>query len=125
MDLSLLQAADTAVVLLRHPVSNESLDGVSVTVHGHDSAVFRNAVKERQRAALAKKSGDKLDIDEAEKRSIELLATCIVGWAGIQEDGKDVAYSKESAKYILMKYHWIREQIDAAIADRSNFFANA
>lgn len=124
MDLSTLLPKDSAAIKLKHPVSGSIIDDVEISITGHDSATFKNAIKARAKAQIARKKGD-VDFEANDKESIELLATCTTGWCGISEGGKELPFSFANAVYIYTKYNWIREQVDIAIGDRANFFTPA
>lgn len=124
MDLLSLLPADNASIQLKHPVSKTDLDGMTISVSGHDSATFKNAIKERAKAQMSRKTTD-VDFTANDKEAVELLAKCTTGWTGITEGGKELPFSIANAIYIYTKYNWIREQIDAAIGDRANFFMSA
>jgi len=124
MDLLNLLPSDNAAITLKHPVSKNELEGMTISVSGHDSAAFKNAIKERAKAQMSRKSAE-IDFSTNDKEAIELLAKCTVGWSGITEGSKELPFTFANAVYIYAKYNWIREQIDAAIGDRSNFFMSA
>lgn len=123
MDLLQLLPVDCVDVKLKHPVSGDELDA-TIKVYGKDSSVFQNAIKQRAKAQIARKSKD-IDLESNEKDSIELLADCTQGWSGISEGGKQIECTRSNAVDIYTKYKWIREQVDIAIGDRANFFINA
>ena len=123
MDLLQLLPVDCVDVKLKHPVSGDELDA-TIKVYGKDSSVFQNAIKQRAKAQIARKSKD-IDLDANDKDSIELLADCTQGWSGISEGGKQIECTRSNAVDIYTKYKWIREQVDIAIGDRANFFINA
>ena len=123
MDLLQLLPVDCVDVKLKHPVTGVELDA-TIKVYGKDSSVFQNAIKQRAKAQITRKSKD-IDLESNEKDSIELLADCTKDWQGISEGGKQIECTRQNAIDIYTKYKWIREQIDIAIGDRANFFINA
>lgn len=123
MDLLQLLPVDCVDVKLKHPVTGVELDA-TIKVYGKDSSVFQNAIKQRAKAQIARKSKD-IDLEANDKDSIELLADCTQGWSGIAEGSKELVFSRDAAIALYTKYKWIREQIDIAIGDRANFFTNA
>ena len=132
MDLSKLNVsalADAGItVQLRHPadgtkLENDKGESMTVTVAGSDSALFKGELKARIRQAnLNKKRKDDIDIDEMEKRGVELIAKCTLSWSGLQLDGKDMPFSYAAAVKLYSEHQWIKEQVDAAMADRSELF---
>ena len=123
MDLLQLLPVDNIAIKLKHPVTGDELDA-TIKVYGKDSSVFQNAIKQRAKAQIARKSKD-IDLEANDKDSIELLADCTQGWSGIAEGSKELVFSRDAAIVLYTKYKWIREQIDIAIGDRANFFINA
>ena len=57
--------------------------------------------------------------DELEKDAIRLLAACVIGWSGFEEE-----YSQELLIDILTQpeFDWLVNQLRDYIADSSNFF---
>lgn len=123
MDLLQLLPVDCVEVKLKHPVTGVELDA-TIKVYGKDSSVFQNAIKQRAKAQIARKSKD-IEFDTNYKDTTELLADCTQGWSGIVEGSKEITFSRDAAVALYTKYMWIREQIDIAIGDRANFFINA
>lgn len=132
MDLSKLNVtalADAGITVhLRHPATGEKLtndkgEPMVVTVAGSDSALFKGELKARIRQAnLNKKRKDDVDIEEIERRGVELIAKCTLSWSGLQMDGKDLPFSYQAAVKLYSEHSWIKEQVDAAMADRSELF---
>ncbi|WRH62035.1 MAG: hypothetical protein RSE12_16935 [Fuscovulum sp.] len=108
---------------LEHPVSGELLytaDGKPITIRvvGQDSREFRAAV-----ASVSERAGKgKPSLDKAEANGIEILSKLVTAWHGIQWDGKPLECTPENVRMFLSKFPPIRAQLDAFIADRSNFF---
>ena len=123
MDLLQLLPVDNIAIKLKHPVTGDELDA-TINVFGKDSSVFQNAIKQRAKAQIARKSKD-IDLEANDKDSIELLADCTQGWSGIAEGSKEIVFSRDAAIALYTKYKWIREQIDITINDHTNFFINA
>ena len=123
MDLLQLLPVDSVAVKLKHPVTGDELDA-TINIYGKDSSVFKNAIKQRAKAQIARKSKE-LDLDANDKDNIDVLADCTKSWSGIAEGSKEITFSRDAAIELYTKYVWIREQIDIAIGDRANFFMNA
>ena len=116
-------AEEGAELRVAHPTTGEDL-GITITLIGTDSKTFRDISKSRATASLKKKTRE-IDLDQNESDAVELLAKCTKGWAGITENGKEVAFSYDNAVQLYTKYLWFREQIDRFMADRSNFLPSA
>ena len=126
MDLKQFDVAATAekgvYLVLEHPVTGEELDA-KIKLIGRDSSRFRNKMRDiAQKAAAAGKKRKTVDLEKADREGAELLAACTLGWVGIEEEGKPVPFSEAEAVRLYTDYRWIREQVDAFIADRANFF---
>lgn len=121
---SVAAANDGASLELKHPGTHAPL-GIFIRLAGRDSDKFKEADfrARNQRLDLAQK-GVKMNrtAEEIDAEVLDMLAACTLGWDGLVENGKEVEFSKAKAKHIYVKYPWIREQVDAFISDRSNFF---
>jgi hypothetical protein len=113
-----------ASIDLYHPTSGADL-GIKIHIIGRDSDKFREtqAAQGRKRLAKMKKTGFQTNGLQADTESdgIELLAHCTTGWEGMVMGGKAVPFSFDNAVAIYTSHPWIKEQVDAAIADRSLF----
>ena len=141
MDLSKLNTAKGSEqgyeLQLTNPATGADL-GVYITVLGRDSLEFKKLQGEHSRKRIAKmhKAGIArgVDVAEIEKETIEVLSACTKSWRTIETvDGKPVSnpililgkerleFSRDAAARVYTEYSWIKEQIDAAVADRANF----
>ena len=137
MDLSKFNvekmAEQGAWLELEDPSTGDVLQGddgeaIAIKVLGTDSKAYRNKNREYQRARIAqmaRSKSRKIDYTMSDEDACDLLAECTVEWRGIVDEGKEVEFSKEAAHDLYMKYIWIREQVDAFIGDRANFFPSA
>lgn len=112
---------------LEHPVTSEALydaDGKAVTVRvvGNDSREFKAALS---RISAKLNSKKKSTLEQAEARSVELIAACVKGWSGLYEGKEPIECTPENVTRVLTEQSWIRDQLDAFIADRANFFPSA
>lgn len=132
MDLAKLDltahANNGAVLDVLHPISGERLkdsdnNNVTITLLGSDSTQMRTAMSARAKQQLnSKKPNQITTIDEAEQASSELLASVVVAWNGIEENGVVLECNPSNVVGVLKKYSWLRLQIDQFVSDRSNFF---
>lgn len=122
---------DGAEIELRHPVTKAPI-GVFWTVLGKDSDAFREHVRDTinddlRRARNKKRTGDEAQtVEMAEQRALELLLVCSRGWRTgdqpvINLNGEQLTFSVSNAKRVLTAMPWVKDQIDAAIADLENF----
>ena len=112
-------------VSIYHPGTLEDL-GITITVLGKDSDLYRQKSTKMQQKRLDKlaKGGFRkknMNIDGSDADAIRLLAECTTGWIGVIENKEEIPFSVDNAIDLYTKYPWMREQIDEAIADRSNF----
>lgn len=141
MDLEKISPAKASSfeLQLKDPATNDDLQ-MFVTVLGRDSAEFRKVASDqnKKRVQRASRGGrfsmPTLGLEELERDTSELLAACTKGWREVEtKDGKPVEKTTltvsgaelpcnaENAKRVYTEYSWIREQVDAAVADRANF----
>lgn len=102
---------------LVHPVSGDKL-GVKLTVVGKDSKEFLKAAE-----ALAKqKAKDDVSFEDMLKTSADFVAALVTGWSSDEFFGGP--FSREALIALLSNpaYAWLKEQLEAFVADRKNFF---
>lgn len=95
-----------------------------ITIQGSDSDAFQAFRLEKEREMVEKvqrKEEVKLSTEENRKETIETLTRFTLGWYGLTEGGKPLPFTIENAKMLYTKYPAIREQIDRAMVDRTNF----
>lgn len=113
-------------VRIFHPGTNEDLD-IIIGVLGKDSDEFQKISRTQNKKRMAKmqKGGFRntatVPIEEVERDGVLLLGACTTGWDGVVIDGKEVEFSTDNAVMVYNRFPWIREQVDTAIGDRSNF----
>jgi len=103
--------------------------GAKLTVIGEMSKPVKDYSRKKfaewqQKQAIAKRKGkevEELSLDEAEELAVEAALVRLIGWEGIQENGKDVAFSKEKAAEVLRAHSWIRDAVMQESADITNF----
>ena len=129
MDLNALKpvkADEGATLELRHPETEELIDGMTITLLGQDSAVYRKIQLAKQQAALSRISKGKKAVDlDAEKLAedgIDDLVKLTVAWEGFKLDGKELKLTPEHARKVYTEWQWIREQAQEFVASRANFF---
>lgn len=119
-DLELLDPVD-------EPLLDEKGNPVTIKLLGTDSKVWRTYNRDIQRKRMAKmvKRGRKsIDYTSSDEETCEMLATCTVGWSGVGNEDGDLEFSQEAAYELYLEQIWIREQVDAFIGDRANFFTS-
>lgn len=69
--------------------------------------------------------GTKPTIEALEQQNGEVVAACIVGWSGLEDEtGAPLPYSAEKAKELMCNSElaFVREQVESFISKRVNFF---
>ena len=116
-------AARAIEVELKHPVTKEAL-GVKISIVGKNSRQFKDkfyeTVVQAQKDSKEAPNAERLKL--AEKRSVELIAACIVGWD--DEEFFDGPYTPEKAYEIIEQpeLSWVKDQLEAAIVEDGSFF---
>lgn len=121
-----VKADDGATLEVVHPESEEIIPGMTITLLGQDSKVYRKIQLAKQQAALnriakGKKAVD-LDAEKLAEDSIDDLVKLTTGWAGFMLDGAALECTPENVRKVYTEWAWIREQVQEFVADRSNFF---
>jgi len=137
MDLSTLstkqKSEDGVVMEVEDPRDGDPLldeDGnpVTITVAGSDSKAYRTYSRKAQNKRLKnlKPGQRKIDLDaaEMEEEQLNLLVECTLDWDGIAWEGKPLECTKPNAKMLYTELGWLRDQVDAYMADRTNFFGS-
>jgi hypothetical protein len=112
-----------------HTFKIETPDGevqdATVTVRGTNSPKVKDFLRTshnqwRMRDAQAKKRGkepEDLTIDELEDFGIRSAVVRIIGWKGIEEDGKVIVFSPEEAVRLMTEHAFLR---DAVVKESDN-----
>ena len=121
-----VKADDGAVLEIVHPESEEIIPGMTVTLLGQDSKVYRKIQLAKQQAALnriakGKKAVD-LDAEKLAEDSIDDLVKLTVAWSGFTLNGAVLDCTTENTKRVYSEWEWIKEQVQEFVANRSNFF---
>ena len=126
MDISIFDYESKAKagyeVAITHPVTGKPTD-IVFEVYGSDSRTLENARAEYIRAL--RENEENGDADKVLAALCQFLASATKSFRGMEENGNEVTYSHQSTVDIFYRYKGIREQIDAAIAQRSRLFQSA
>lgn len=89
-----------------------------ITVRGSQSPVVKAYSKKvflqlqtKERDAKRRGKDNDLSLDEAVDMAVESAAMRIIGWRGLEEDGKVIKYTEENAKRIMRELDWVRAQV--------------
>lgn len=124
LDTGSQRQEDGVPVEIKHPVTGQGL-GITVTVASYESERVKAVARAMGNKALLqqKRNPRKADTVEAvEERTLEIAIAAIVGWDGVELEGKKLPFTRENARTVLERYPFIAEQIDAVAADRAAFF---
>lgn len=118
----------TTELQLRHPVTEELLwadkeqtKPVAIALYGPSSKQYRNAITAMQNRQL-RRGKQKVSAETLREESVKLLVAC--SDSGVNLTYKDAPLDNEeafSALYSDPAYAWVKDQVDAALGDPSNF----
>jgi hypothetical protein len=98
--------------------------GVFVRMMGMDADEFDEVFVQRQRqmAAMTENNAGR-DLTRAQmvQVTVDLLAACTLGWRGLDTGGVPYEFNAANARRLYTDYPAIREQVNTAVADRTNF----
>jgi hypothetical protein len=121
-----VKADDGAVLQILHPESEEAIEGMTITLLGQDSKVYRKIQLSKQQAALNRISKGKravdLDAEKLAEDSIDDLVKLTVSWSGFKLDDVKLDCTPENVRKVYNEWSWIKEQVSEFVADRANFF---
>ena len=129
MDLNKLKpvmADEGAVLELKDPGTEELIPGMTITLMGQDSGVYKKILLAKQQAVLTRMSKGKkaLDMDAAKmaEDGIDDLAKLTLGWEGFELDKKKLEPTQENIRMVYSEWTWIKDQVQEFVADRAHFF---
>ncbi|CAB5187098.1 hypothetical protein UFOVP166_3 [uncultured Caudovirales phage] len=129
MDLNKLKpvmADEGAIMQVRHPETEDAIEGMTITLLGQDSGVYKKILLAKQQAALSRISKGKkavdLDATKLGEDGIDDLVKLTVGWEGFTLDGKKLDATPENVRMVYSDWNWLREQAQEFVADRAHFF---
>jgi len=102
------------------PLYTEDGKKVTITVLGRDSKAFREAL-----SMVSEREVTKNTPDTAEANAIDILVECITGWDNIIWNKEPLEFTEENVRMFLTKFPPIRQQLDAFLSKRANFFKSS
>lgn len=128
LDFNSLAMNDTFELHLRNPATEELLykdeekqKPCTITLYTKASKVYRNAVTRYQNTLLKQGRNVKQTAEKLREDSLELALTQTVAVKNIFIGDKEVKLEDLREIYADPKFLWIREQIEEASEDVSNF----
>jgi hypothetical protein len=129
MDLNKLKpvmADEGATMQVRHPETEDAIEGMTITLLGQDSGVYKKILLAKQQAVLSRISKGKkaVDLDAAKlgEDTIDDLVKLTVNWEGFSLDGKKLDATPDNVRMVYAEWNWLREQAQEFVADRAHFF---
>lgn len=127
-NLEQLALEDTSELHLTHPVSGEKLYAddakkkpVVVTLYGTSSKQYRDCMTALQNRAL-KRGNKKATAEQLREEGTELLVACSENISNLVHNGAPVDNAEAfRSLYDNPKFSWLRDQVDAHIADTGAF----
>lgn len=112
---------------LQHPVTKRGL-GSFITIHGLDSEAAQElraqvSAKTSNRIRVARDVFAGFDVapDEADTEKAVFCAALTLGWRNVVYKGEALTFSRANAQKLYRNVRWIREQVDAQIANTALF----
>ncbi len=123
-----VKADEGAVLQIIDSKTEEPIEGVTITLLGQDSKVYRKIQLARSQAILNRaakgKKGVDLDAEKMAEDTIDDLVKLTVTWTGFEEDGQPLAATPENFAKVYGDpgLAWNKEQVQEFVAERANFF---
>ena len=121
-----VMADDGAVLNIVHPETEEVIDGMTITLLGQDSKIYRKLQLGKQQAALNRMAKGKkaldLDAEKLSEDSIDDLVKLTTSWDGFELDGVKLDCTPENVRKVYTDWAWIKEQVQEFVGNRANFF---
>lgn len=126
--LDSLALNDSTELQLVHPVTEEPLwadkdqtQPVAISLHGTSSKQYRNAITAMQNRQL-RRGKQKVSAETLKEESVKLLVACSDAGVNFTYKGEPLDTADAfSALYSDPKFSWVKDQVDAALGDVSNF----
>ena len=127
-NLNTLAVPETTELHLTHPVTQELLYAddkqekpVKLVLYGTSSKKYRAAVSALQNRQL-KRGKKQATAEEMQSEGVELLVACSDKALNLELDGAAIDTPAAFRKlYSDPAFSWLREQVDTALADVTNF----
>ena len=124
---TLVPEKDLIEVILKHPVSGETLlndngTEMTVTVYAPHTKQYRKSNFDRANGFIKQRGKDSFDMtfEDMEEISVTLLVDITADW-DITFDGKTPKFTKSKAKEVFSEIFWIKDQADKALSEAQVF----
>lgn len=97
--------------------------GIVLRVVGKESEQFFTA-SSKWTAHMQERGDKKLTLQELADMNADLMATLIVGWSGLTDNGSPLPYSHGQAVKLMQtpELQFLRDQVEEFASKRTNFF---
>lgn len=126
LDLSLLDPSAKSnegfELQLLHPVT-KAPTGAFITIMGQDSNTYKDVMHDRYNTFVRSQASGNTKRDSSEEvdaKEIELLTACTKAFRNVTFEGSPLPFTHSNALK-LYKIAWVRQQVNAAIVDITNF----
>lgn len=109
--------------VIKHPDTGLDTD-IKITLAGMDSDLFQEMnddLKREVREKLKRGKEFELSPDEERDRDYKRMVKATLGWSGVEEDGKAVTFSPDTALRVYRAYPVIFRQVLAFVGGEANF----
>jgi hypothetical protein len=109
--------------VIKHPDTGLDTD-IKITLAGMDSDLFQEMnddLKKEVREKLKRGKDFDLSPDEERERDYKRMVKATLGWSGLEEDGKPLAFSPETALRVYREIPVIFRQVLAFVGGEANF----
>ncbi len=124
MDLSTLDTIagsdEGAVMTVRHPATNEPIEGMWIRVAGPDSTIAKQRRAMIRRKMRGSRSGQ-MDYNWLDEEARQTRVATTLEWRDISVEGKLLECTPDNVRKVYERFPWIAEQVDEFQADRANF----
>lgn len=126
MDIKNLKAPSSAEVELFEYEGGPST-GIFVTLahrdHPEVMAVART-IADKRLASMSRRGAKALKAEDLESETLEVLVASILGWKGLEADGKDWPCTADNVRQLLETVPSFRRQLNRAQEDDALFFGH-
>ena len=82
----------------------------SPKVKAYSKKVF-NQLQVKEQQAKRKNKETEFSLEEAEDMAVESAVVRLIGWRGLEEDGKEIKFNEDNARRIMRELDWVRAQV--------------
>ncbi len=83
----------------------------SPAVKNYSRRMYQEFKTREQAAKRRGREADELSLEEAEELAVNSAAVRLIGWEGLEENGKPIPFNKEEVVRVLTQYPFIRENV--------------